>query len=218
MENINLANLSSEQLKDLQRQVKEREIAEKAQRDSEIATYKEMVSSTVISCFPTLQQLSEVLVITKREVRQSFRAILDMKAELYGVKETQQSHTFTSTDGKYRLTIGYNVIDNYDDTADAGVAMVKEYLEALGDTASGKQAVKISLSLLAKDTKGTLKASKIMTLRKHALDSGDPKFIEGVDIIMYAYKPIETKQYIRAEYKNDDGAWVNVPLGMTEAE
>lgn len=218
MENINLSQLTSDQLKELQRQVKEREANEKAQRKSEIDTYKAMASQTVIDCFPALIKTSAALAQCKREIRDSFATILDMKAELYGVKEGQQSHQFASTDGRYSIIIGFNVDDNYDDTASAGVAMVKEYLEQLGDTESGKRAVRIALSLLSRDAKGTLKASKIATLRKHALESGSPKFIEGVEIIMDAYRPIPTKQFVRASYKNDDGAWVNVPLGMTESE
>lgn len=73
------------------------------------------------------------------------------------------------------------------------------------------------LSLLAKDSKGTLKASKIMTLRKYAVESGDENFIRGVDVIMDAYRPERSKEFIRAEYKNEIGQWVNLPLGMTEA-
>ena len=42
-------------------------------------------------------------------------------------------------------------------------------------------------------------------------------FLDGVRIIEQAYRPVQTKTYVRAEYKNEAGAWVAVPLGMTEA-
>ena len=107
----------------------------------------------------------------------------------------------------------------YDDTAEDGISKVNEYLDSLAlDNPNAERAVTICRSLMARDRKGNLKPSKIVTLYKHARESGDARFIEGVDIIMNAYKPVPSKTYIRAEYKNDKGEWVNVPLGITEAE
>ena len=40
----------------------------------------------------------------------------------------------------------------------------------------------------------------------------------GLRIIQEAYRPEPTKTYVVAEEKNDLGAWVSVPLGMTEAK
>ena len=73
------------------------------------------------------------------------------------------------------------------------------------------------MSLLAKDSKGTLKASKILQLRKMADESGNERFIEGVKIITEAYTPNISKQYVRCEIKNELGQWKSVPLGMTES-
>lgn len=64
---------------------------------------------------------------------------------------------------------------------------------------------------------GKVKASRVMQLRKMAEDSGNEMFLDGVRIIEQAYRPVQTKTYVRAEYKNEAGAWVAVPLGMTEA-
>lgn len=219
MDKINLKDLSAEQRQAMMAELQAAEDAAERHREEEIATYKLLVSDAVRECFPTLQTVSAMLTSTKQAVRDKFAAALAVKAELYGVKEGQQSHNFISDDGRYRVRMGYNVIDNYDDTAESGVAMVKEYLQGLsGESAGAQTAVKLALSLLAKDSKGTLKASRIITLRKQALESGARKFIEGVDIIMKAYKPIESKQYVRAEYKDDNGVWKSVPLGMTEAD
>lgn len=44
------------------------------------------------------------------------------------------------------------------------------------------------LRLLARDAKGTLKASRIVQLRKVAMETGDDRFIEGVRIIEEAYQ------------------------------
>jgi len=73
------------------------------------------------------------------------------------------------------------------------------------------------LKLLSRDQTGNLKASRVMQLRKMADESGNELFIDGVRIIQEAYRPEVSKYYVRAEFKNEQGAWVNVPLGMTEA-
>jgi hypothetical protein len=51
-----------------------------------------------------------------------------------------------------------------------------------------------------------------------AEDSGNDRFMEGVKIIEESYQPTVTKKYIRAEYKNEKGAWVIIPLSMTDVE
>ena len=73
------------------------------------------------------------------------------------------------------------------------------------------------LRLLSRDTKGTLKASRVMQLRKIANESGDARFLEGVKIIEESYNPTPSRQFIRAEIKDENGAWKSVPLGMTES-
>ena len=46
-------------------------------------------------------------------------------------------------------------------------------------------------------------------------DADDLK--KGVTIIKEAYRPERTKNFIRAQKKNEQGKWIDVPLGMTEA-
>ena len=101
---------------------------------------------------------------------------------------------------------------------DAGIAKVKEYISSLARDEQSKILVETVLKLLSKDSKGTLKASRVLQLQQMAEKSGNADFIEGVRIIRDAYRPIESKSYVRAEYKSDSGAWVSVPLGMTEAD
>ena len=75
----------------------------------------------------------------------------------------------------------------------------------------------VILQLLSKDKKGNIKPSKVVTLSNLADKSDSDLFKDGVRIIMEAYNPQYSKQYVRAEKKDKDGSWVNVPLGMTEA-
>lgn len=218
MNEINLSQLSAEQRREMLAQLKAQEEAEKRQREADISTYKALVSQTVEDNFPILQAVSSELAAQKRSIRNAFATVVDLKSSLYGVKDGQRSHQFINSEGTRRITIGFNVIDNYDDTVDAGIAKVKEYISSLARDEQSKILVETVLKLLSKDSKGTLKASRVLQLQQMAEKSENADFIEGVRIIRDAYRPIESKSYVRAEYKSDSGAWVSVPLGMTEAD
>jgi len=217
---MDLSKLSKEELQELQKQLEDGRVAAEQKKREDVEAYKELVGEAVNQAFEVLKVQSAMLSTVKSDVYRMFEGVKAMKADLFKTKENGQwSHTFTNPSGDKRITLGTNTLDNYDDTAEDGIAMVNEYLDSLSsESKSAEQAVNICRSLMARDRKGNLKPSKIVTLRKHAIESGNARFIEGVDIIMSAYKPVASKTYVRAEYKNDKGAWINVPLGMTEAE
>ena len=193
-----------------------KEAQEKAKAERE--TYRQMVDDEVNSAIPVLLSLSEDIKETKKTVLENFKSILDMKCEvLKVVKDDQRSHTFTNSEGDKRITLGVYVTDGYRDTVEDGIAIVKEYIEGLAKDEKTKALVSMVLRLLARDAKGTLKASRIVQLRKVAMETGDDRFIEGVRIIEEAYQPEVSKQFIRAEIKNENGMWKPIPLGMTES-
>nr|DAL29393.1 MAG TPA_asm: Protein of unknown function (DUF3164) [Caudoviricetes sp.] len=189
---------------------------EQAKRDRE--AYKELVDEAIESAIPDLQSVSDCIKTVKQGVLEDFRRAIEMKSEVLKLKKDgQRTDTFTNTAGDKRIIIGFYNTDGYRDTVEDGIAIVKEYIEGLASDSKTRALVKMVLRLLARDAKGTLKASRIVQLRKLAEESGNERFIEGVQIIEEAYQPAISKQFIRAEIKNDNGAWVSIPLGMTEA-
>ncbi len=197
------------------REKKRREEEKKAQRE----TYSKMVDDEVAAALEQLIRLSDEIKTVKDTVYGNFSAILDMKSELLGlVKDNQRSHTFTTSDSQFRLTLGVNVIDGYRDTVEDGITMVKQYIESLANDERTRALVQAVLRLLSRDQTGNIKASRVLQLRKMAEDSKDEQFLEGVQIIIDSYQPTVSKRYIRAERRNDKGAWVSVPLSMTDAE
>jgi hypothetical protein len=181
--------------------------------------YAAMVDSEIAAAIPELRKLSEEIKTVKDTVFGNFDSILAMKSEVLGLgKDDQTSHQFTNSDGDLRVMLGVNTIDGYRDTAEDGITMVRQYLEDLAKDDKTKALVSAVLRLLAKDQTGSIKASRVLQLRKLAEESGDEQFIEGVRIIEESYQPTTTKRYIRAQYKNSQGGWVNIPLSMTDVE
>lgn len=189
------------------------------ERKEQRKQYSEMVDDEVTAAIPQLGELSEQIKTVKDTVFGNFDAILKLKADITGVQPGEQnSHTFTTSDGKYRLILGSHTIDTYRDTVEDGIAMVKGYIESLVRDDATKALVNAVLRLLSRDGQGNIKASRVLQLRKMAEDSGDEHFLEGVKIIEESYQPAVSKKYIRAQYKDESGAWRYIPLGMTDVD
>ena len=165
---------------------------------------------------PELTNISEAIAQKKTAAAEAFRGALEMKAELFGVKDDQQSHTFTNSEGTMRITIGHYMLDNYRDTVNEGIAMVKEYIESQARDDASRALVKAILRLLSRDEAGNLKASRVLQLQKMAEETGNERFIEGVRIIQESYQPTPSKDYIRAAVRDESGTWVPIPLSMTD--
>ena len=197
-----------------------REEAERRKQHRE--AYAQLVDDEVDSTIPILQELEGYLTTVKRQVYDNFQTILDLKREVLGTMKFGElrSHTFTNSAGDKRVVLGVNCIDAYRDTVEDGIAMVTAYITGLaeGKDDATKLLVDSVMRLLARDQKGTIKASRVLQLRRMADESKDEKFIEGVRIIEEAYQPTMTKSYIRAEYKDSQGAWQSIALSMTDAD
>lgn len=212
--------MTAEERKEFEAYRAEKQKKEEKERQKQQRTqYADMVDEEVRAAIPQLRELSEQIKIVKETVFGNFDTILKMKSEVLGLtKDDQRSHTFTTGDSKLRLTLGVNTIDGYRDTVEDGIAMVKAYIESLAKDETSKALVNAVLRLLSRDQSGNIKASRVLQLRKMAEETGDDRFIDGVQIIEESYQPTATKRYIRAEYKNDKGAWVSIPLGMTDVD
>lgn len=198
-----------------EREKKRREEERKQQRQQ----YATLVDDEIAATIPKLREVSEMLKKAKDNIFGSFDTILKMKAEIIGASHDGQcSHTFTNSDSTLRIILGVNTIDGYRDTVEDGIAMVKGYIESLAKDDATKALVNAVLRLLSRDGQGNIKASRVLQLRKMAEDSGSEQFLEGVKIIEEAYQPTVSKKFIRAQYKDEKGAWRYIPLGMTDVD
>lgn len=191
----------------------------KEERKKNLNTYNAMIDEQVNETIPELQSVSEQLSMVKKAVFDNFQSLLDMKKDVMKItKDGQRSHTFTNSDGNFRIILGYHVLDNYKDTVQDGIDMVKEYITSLAESDETKSLVDMVLKLLSKDQKGNLKASRVLQLRQIAEKVNNEKFTEGVEIIMNSYAPIPSKKFIQAFAKNDKDEWEVIPLSLTDAK
>lgn len=211
---INLDNLNADQLAQLEQQLEAKKKADKARIQADRDAYTELVDETVRDMVKRLQNLSSEMAAVKAEVFAAFDSIIKTKEELFKVKINRKSDTFSTRDGQMTISLGYRTLDAYDNTVDAGIAKVKEYLATLAKDDNSAALVETVMSLLVKNRKGELKASRVLELQKLAEKSGDPDFMEGISIIKDAYKPAKSGQFITVTIKNDEGKDENLPLSI----
>lgn len=214
---IEIDELTPDQIALLEQKLAAKKQAEKDRVAQERMNYKELVSKTVREQIIDLQTVSNLLSLTKAQIFGSFASLIELKNELYGVKSGQQSHTFTDESGN-SITIGFRVIDRFDDTLDMGIACVREYINSLAIDENTSKLVDMINNLLKKDAKGNLKPNRILDLQNLADELKAESFYKGVEIIRTSYKPIRSALFVEAEVLDAIGAKQAVALSITSAE
>jgi len=212
---IDVNLLTPEQIEALKKQIIDAEKTKKLTIKANRESYKLLASDTVKELFKPLVGLSKHNLNIKKLVFDSFQAILEMKADIYGVKEGQQSHTFTDLEGTISIKIGYRVTDAYDDTFNTGMTKVNNYMLRLAGTEASEKLSKIVSALLKTDSKGNLKPSRVLELRQYANDEQDEELNDGVHIIEEAYKPVKSCQFVEVKFKDENNRWHSLPLSIS---
>lgn len=193
-------------------------LAEKEKQKAEDRkAYKESVNEAIPSFINSLKAISRDLSRAKKDIFEGLRFLLDLKAEAFDVKQGQQTHTFSDDKGN-SIVYGFRVIDDWDDTVNAGVDKIKEFIDSLANDENSAKLVNAVNRLLKKDAKGQLKASRVLELERMADDFNDAKFLDAVDIIKKAYKPVRSAFFIEAYETEAQGKKKNIPLSITSVD
>lgn len=214
---IEIDNLTPEQIAALEQQIAAKKQAEKERQEREVSTYKELVKRTVGEQMTSLQEVNNLLSLAKAQIFGSFTTLIEMKQALYGIKAGQQGHSFSDDNGN-TITLGYRVIDQYDDTVNEGISLVTEFIASLATDEKSARLVDMIQKLLKKDAKGNLKPNRVIELQNLAEKENNEKLSAGVKIILNSYKPIRSAFFIEADCTAADGKKQAVALSITSAE
>lgn len=189
------------------------EAARKAQREE----YARLVNEEVAAAVAQLVELSEQMRMIKDTIYDNFKTILKMKDEVMHLsrEEGQYTHTFTTSDSHYRITLGNRIVDDYRDTVEDGIAIVTKYLQSLAKDQDSEDLVKTVMHLLSRNKRGALQPSRVIQLRQLAERRKDDVLLEGVKIIEESYQPYASRTFVQAQVKEATG-WATIPLNMTE--
>jgi hypothetical protein len=209
-EKLDLSKLSDS---DMKAELKRREALKKEERNA----YKELADETVTGVFNDLIEASGMLRKAKVKAFTDLKDLLKMKIDVYGIKDGQQSHTFSTKDN-VSITIGFRQTDGWDDTVASGIAKVNAYIQSLAKDPESATLVKTIQRLLKKDAKNNLKANRVIELKGMAEEFNNQEFSDGVDIILSGYKPIRSCYFIEASMKSENGENVPVPLSISAVD
>ena len=205
-----------QELQSLKKEQEEREKAQKRKEDRE--AYRDLSEGAVDDLFPEVEALYEHMQEVKKKVMERFLSILKMRDEAFGTDSKQGQYTFINGGRSRRFTVGRYKKFMHDTTAEAGIEMVKGYLETLGTDSETQKLVRIILDLLSENAQGELEPDKILQLDRYAEEFGNEEFSEGVRIIKESLIFDWTKYFFRAQKKTEGGAWKRIPLSMTDVE
>lgn len=206
--------LTEKEKAELRAKLEAEDKAKKQKQQEDRETYKTLTDKFVTTNIKKLQNLSSQMMLVKQEVFRDADLLINMKDELFKTKVDRRSNTFTTQDGLMSITLGNRVNEGWDDTVNAGIAKVKDYLASLAKDDDTAALVETVMGLLAKDRKGNLKASKVLELEKLAQKKQDEMFLDGIAIIRAAYRPEPSCQCIEVTLKDENGNEIKLPLSL----
>jgi hypothetical protein len=191
---FDISALTPDQKRQMRLELQREEKAEKAKKQGDIATLKELSNNFLnenIDGLIVRQGEQEDLVAA---IFASFDAILQLKANVYGLEKLEQdSHTITNADGDASITIGYNVGITFDGSETAGVQKIMDYLTGISGDDENEHSENMlkmaeTVKLLLKPSMKTkmLNPAKIIQLNQMRATYNSPEFDEGMDIIVNA--------------------------------
>lgn len=214
---VNLSDLTPAQKKQLAMEALAEEKSAKSKIQEQREAYKALVAETVPKALFKLAVASEFLSKAKKETFEYFETALQMKNEVYGIKERQRSHTFSCDGGE--ITIGFRVTDGWDDTVHVGVEKVRKFISSLSNNDETATLVEMVFDLLKKDDKGNLKSNRVLELQKMKEKFNNDDFSDGVEIISKAFKPKRSSWFIEAYHINsENGEKTNIPLNISSVD
>ena len=206
-EKFNLDDLSPEERKNLQKQLKENEKKEKKQRLENVATFKKMAEEFVENNIDPLIHHHEITGALIQKLWQEYETIRTLKSEIYGTKINEQdSHTSTFEDGSASITIGWNICIGFDGTESAGVEKIKEFITSLSSDEENNKKLSAAVHTFLKPNgkTGELNPSKIIELSKLSAEFDDERFDDGLKIIFDAQQRRQNSMYV--------SGWKIVPI------
>lgn len=199
-------------------------VALKKKQAEEVATakakrkdYDGMRDQFIGSVFSKFEAVQAELGTFKAEAIKLGLELHDKMYEAYGREKREgiDNYTLTSDDATKKVVIQRDWLCRYDETVEVGIGMIKEVVRDKFEPRN-KGMYAVIDGLLLKGNEGDYDERMVAKLRKHAdAFDNDPRFFEALDIITRAYKPVESRLYLRVYRKTEAGAWEDISVNWS---
>ncbi|CAA0254936.1 DUF3164 family protein [Tenacibaculum maritimum] len=209
---INLENISTEQLRAALEKKEAKAIAEQKRKKR---AYEQKRNKTVLSLATEAQELSELLADFKERVQSCMEVQATSLAE-YGEMRSNSKGGFSIRDEKetYKVRRTRETNPTWDERSDKAIALIKDFLhDAVKKRA--EQEFNLIMSFLEKNTQGDLEYPKVMMLLSHENNYKDERWREGLRLLRESYKIVLKGFGYYFEKKDNQDKWETIPLNFS---
>lgn len=159
------------------------------------------------------KRASADLLAFKLASMQAVQDFVDRSLADYDVKygKAKGNVTLTSFDGRYQIVRQMQETISFDERLQAAKVLIDECIHrwAKGSNANIKALVNNAFQV---DKQGLVSTARVLGLRSLQID--DAQWLDAMRAIGDSMQVASTKPYIRFYERNDNGAWVAIPLDV----
>ena len=123
--------------------------------------------------------------------------------------KAQNSHTFKTADGKFKVEFARQLVNDYDERSGVAVKLISEFVSE--KYAQDAETQELVLSLLERRN-GNLDPKLVQKLYAMEDRFDDDKWKRGLQLLRESYKVADTKEYVRFFRKTNANAWEGIKL------
>lgn len=212
---MDISNLTEEQQEELQKQLDAKKTERERKRRQELASYNELVDSTVADIFKASSVINKKMSSLKTFAYKQANALIQLKNELFSVEEQSNEITLRNGDNTLMVKLGTNEVDKFQDTYTAGVQKIDNWLD--DNAKDGDPSIVKLLKVFIGDNKrGKLKLQQVVKVGKLAEEIESPELIEASKIIRDSHFTAKSSSYMRVYYKDGHDVWQPLALNFTD--
>ena len=203
-------------IEEMEAKVAKMKKARKQKREKEQKAYVENRDLNIKSLIDEAIILQEKILVYKEKVAGIMVKQSDKLAE-YGQlrKNSKGGFSITNTAGDMRVVRRRDTEPTWDERAEKGVSLLKDYL---GDVVKKRdvKTYELLMGFLIKNENGDLEHSRVMELLKHEDYSTDQRWQEGIKLVKEGYSNVMKGYGYQFLYRPNEGdKWDNINLSFS---
>lgn len=218
MEKVNIQDLTPEQLKELEKQIKDKQKIEIEKRNADRLALLDMEDTAVTEIFNEVEAVSNAIVAFKQKCIRKFEPLIRMKAEFAKAADKQRSYSFSDKNKGLKVIIDYNETLKFDDGIHAAMEFAKEWLEQrAADSEEMKMMTTLVESLLGQSRVGTYNTDKLLVFVSSTEEFDDELLNAASEAVKKSLYKEMTSVSVKVFKKDELGQMKQLPLSATKA-
>lgn len=215
---IDLASLTTEERAALMAELEAQQKADREKREADRKALTEMENDAVAEVLKQVEDVSNAIVMFKRNCIAKMDPLIKMKAELGKAADKQRTFSFKTSDGSAKIEIVYNETTKYDDGIHAGVEFAKQWLtEKAEESEESRMMTSIIEDLLGKSRTGTYDVSNLWAFVQSAEEYDVPLLKAAAESVKKSLYKEMTSVSVKVYRKDELGQMRQLPLSATKA-